>query len=319
MTDVLPPRLEGTVVVAPDRRLGFAEFGPPDGLPVLWFHGTPGARRQIPVEARALARSRGLRIVGIDRPGIGSSTPHLYGSILDFSTDIERVLESLGIDRFAVIGLSGGGPYALGVARALPERVVAVGVLGGVAPTVGLDAIDGGLVSIARRLAPAIALARVPLGIGLTGALRLARPLASPAIEVYARLSPEGDRRMLARPEFKAMFLDDLLNGSRKQMSAPFADVLLFSRHWGFEAGDVQVPVRWWHGDADHIIPLAHGQHMVARLPDARLVVQPGESHLGGLAAAEEILHTLTDLWPARRPVGRRRAAGRRPAPVASD
>ena len=58
MTDVLPPRLEGTVVVAPDRRLGFAEFGPPDGLPVLWFHGTPGARRQIPVEARALARSR---------------------------------------------------------------------------------------------------------------------------------------------------------------------------------------------------------------------------------------------------------------------
>ena len=126
MTDVLPPRLEGTVVVAPDRRLGFAEFGPPDGLPVLWFHGTPGARRQIPVEARALARSRGLRIVGIDRPGIGSSTPHLYGSILDFSTDIERVLESLGIDRFAVIGLSGGGPYALGVARALPERVVAV-------------------------------------------------------------------------------------------------------------------------------------------------------------------------------------------------
>lgn len=307
------------MAVAPDRRLSFAEFGPPDGRPILWFHGTPGARRQIPAEARVVARSEGLRIIGIDRPGIGSSTPHLYRSILDFATDIERVLESLGIDRFAVIGLSGGGPYALGVARAFPERVVGAGILGGVAPTVGADAIDGGLVALGRRLAPVIAVGRVPLGVGLTRALRLARPLASPALEVYARLSPEGDRRMLARPEFKAMFLDDLLNGSRKQLSAPFADVLLFSRHWGFEARDVQVPVRWWHGDADHIIPFAHGQHMVARLPDARLVVQPGESHLSGLDAAEDILRTLTDLWPASavpRRAPARGATGRTARPI---
>ena len=314
MNDVLPPRLEGTVSVAPGRRLSFAEFGPPDGRPVLWFHGTPGARRQIPAEARVLARAEGLRIVGIDRPGIGSSTPHLYPTILDFAADIERVLESLGIDRFGVVGLSGGGPYALAVARAFPERAVAAGILGGVAPTVGPDAIDGGLVALGRRLAPVIAVGRVPLGIGLTGALRLARPLAAPALEVYARLSPEGDRRILARPEFKAMFLDDLLNGSRKQLSAPLADVLLFSRHWGFEARDVQVPVRWWHGDADHIIPFAHGQHMVARLPNAELVVQPGESHLGGMALAEDILRAVTDLWPTVPAPGRRRAGAARPA-----
>jgi pimeloyl-ACP methyl ester carboxylesterase len=294
VTDVLPPRLEGTVAVAPDRRLSFAEFGPPGGRAVLWFHGTPGARRQIPAEARVLAHAEGLRIVGIDRPGIGSSTPHLYGAIIDFAADIERVVESLGIDRFAVIGLSGGGPYALGVARALPHRVQGVGVLGGVAPTVGVDAIDGGLVALGRRLAPVIAVGRVPLGIGLTGAIRLARPLASPALDLYGRLSPEGDRRMLARPEFKAMFLDDILNGSRKQISAPLTDVLLFSRHWGFEVGDVHVPVHWWHGDADHIVPLAHGRHLVDRLPDARLRIQEGESHLGGMALAEEILHTVT-------------------------
>lgn len=318
MTDVLPPRLEGTVAVAPHRRLSFAEFGPPDGRAVLWFHGTPGARRQIPAEARVLARSQGLRIVGVDRPGIGSSTPHLYGSILDFATDIERVVASLGIDRFAVIGLSGGGPYALGVARAFPERVVGVGVLGGVAPTVGVDAIDGGLVALGRRLAPAIAVARVPLGIGLTGAIRLARPLASPALDLYGRLSPEGDRRMLARPEFKAMFLDDILNGSRKQLSAPLADVLLFSRHWGFDAREVQVPVHWWHGDADHIVPLAHGRHLVERLPDAQLRVQEGESHLGGMALAEEILDTLTGDWAPRRRRGSRRppAAARAATPA---
>ena len=102
---------------------------------------------------------------------------------------------------------------------------------------------------------------------------------------------------MLARPEFKAMFLDDLLNGSRKQLAAPFADVVVFARDWGFRLDEVKVPVRWWHGDHDHIVPFAHGQHVVAKLPDAELYHLPGESHLAGLGRAEEILGTMTELW----------------------
>ena len=252
---VLQPRLEGTVALADGRRLSFAEFGPHDGRPIVWLHGTPGARRQIPPEARRLAVRDNLRIIGVDRPGIGSSTPHLYGSISDFTTDFRTLLDRLGIDQTWVIGLSGGGPYALATGALLPDRVQAVGVLGGVAPTVGVDAIDGGLVSLGKRLSPVIAHARVPIGMGLTGMVRLVRPLGQPALKAYARVSPEGDRRLLNRPEFGAMFLDDLFNGSRKQFSAPLADVLLFSRPWGFELADVQVPVRWWHGDADHIVP----------------------------------------------------------------
>ena len=293
----IAPRIEGTVQVTPERRLGFAEFGPPTGRSVVWLHGTPGARRQIPHEARAFAEREGLRIVGIDRPGIGSSTPHLYENMAAFAADLETVAERLGLDELAVVGLSGGGPYALAAGAMLPERVRAVGVLGGVAPTVGPDAVDGGLVSFGRHFAPLLSVARVPIGIGLTQGVRLAKPFASRALDLYARLSPDGDRRLLARPEFKAMFLDDLLNGSRKQLSAPLADVLLFSKDWGFRLADVAVPVRWWHGDADHIIPFAHGQHMVSRLPDAKLLVLHGESHLGGLGVGEQILTTLLALW----------------------
>lgn len=300
MGTVTPPRLEGTISVGPRRRLGFAEFGPPDGRAIVWLHGTPGARRQIPEEARVLAREIGLRIIGIDRPGIGSSTPHLYPSVLGFAADLETVLDGLGVDQLAVIGLSGGGPYALAAAHAMPDRVVAAAVLGGVAPTKGPDAISGGLVSLGVRLAPLVALTHVPTGIFLTGAVRLARPIASPGLDLYARLSPVGDRALLRRPEFKAMFLDDLLNGSRKQLSAPLADVLLFTKDWGFRVGDVTVPVRWWHGDADHIIPFAHGEHMVALLPDGELHPLPGESHLGGLGAGEHILTTLVSIWDAR-------------------
>lgn len=292
------------MAVGPRRRLGFAEFGPPDGRAVVWLHGTPGARRQIPEEARRLAHEMGLRIIGIDRPGIGSSTPHLHADVRGLAGDLEVVADSLGVDEMALIGLSGGGPYALAAAHAMPDRIVAVAVLGGVAPTRGPDAIGGGLVSLGVRLAPLVALTHVPTGMLLTGAVRLARPVASPGLDLYARLSPAGDRALLRRPELKAMFLDDLLNGSRKQLSAPLADVILFTRDWGFRVGDVTVPVRWWHGDADHIVPFAHGEHVVGLLPDAELHVLAGESHLGGLGAGEHILTTLVSLWDARRARG---------------
>ena len=299
MADVIVPRVEGTLKVGGGRRLGFAEFGPPTGQSVFWLHGTPGARRQIPAEAREFAEREGMRIVGIDRPGIGSSTPYLYENMLGFSDDLRTVADRLGIHEMAVIGLSGGGPYALASAHAMPDRVKVVGVLGGVAPTVGPDAIDGGLVSVGRHLAPIISVGRVPIGIGLTATIRVVKPLASRGLDLFARFSPDGDRQLLGRPEFKAMFLDDLLNGSRKRFSAPLADVLLFSKDWGFELADVATPVQWWHGDADHIIPYAHGEHVVSRLPDATLWTLPGESHLGGLGVGEDILTTVLKVLDA--------------------
>jgi pimeloyl-ACP methyl ester carboxylesterase len=293
---VTRPRLEGSIAVRGGRRLGFAEFGSPHGDAIIWMHGTPGARRQIPVEARAYADREGLRIIGVDRPGIGSSTPHVYESILDWTGDLELVADTLGIDKMHLIGLSGGGAYVLAAGAAMPDRVLGIAVLGGVAPTQGVDAPTGGLVSLAAHLAPLVSVARVPIGIALTIGLRILAPLGGPALDLYARMQPPGDRELLARPEFKAMFLDDLLNGSRKQVTAPLSDLILFSRYWGFDAADVKVPVRWWHGDDDHIVPHRHGEHMVRLLPDAALRTIEGESHLSGLGLAEEILTTLMAL-----------------------
>jgi pimeloyl-ACP methyl ester carboxylesterase len=293
MGEITAARLEGTVRVGRGRKLGVAEFGPPDGQALFWFHGTPGARRQIPEEARRLAARDGLRIVGVDRPGVGLSTGHLYDSVAAFVPDLEAVADQLGIERFSTIGLSGGAPYALAVAAGLPDRVASVGVLGGVVPSVGPDAAPGGLVGLAGRFGGLLPLVREPAGMALTTFVRLARPLGSPALDLYARLSPPGDREVLGRPDIKAMFLDDLSsNGSRGLRSVVY-DGILFTRHWGFAPSDVAVPVTWWHGDADNIVPLAHAQHLVPRLPDAVLRVRPGESHLGGLGIAAEVLDTV--------------------------
>ncbi len=291
------PKLEGNIAVGDDRQIGFAEFGDPQGRAIFWLHGTPGARRQIPMEARVYAEERQIRLIGVDRPGIGSSTPFQYDTIFAFAEDLRTIANTLGIDKFEVIGLSGGGPYALACAAAMPDRVVAAGVLGGVAPVRGADGIDGGVSTLITVAAPIVELFGAPLRLAASTLIRLIRPVAEPALYAYARISPEADRQLLVRPEFRAMFLDDLLNGSRKQLAAPFADVVVFARDWGFRLDEVKVPVRWWHGDRDHIVPFEHGQHVVSRLPDAQLTHLPGESHLAGLGRAEEILGSMVELW----------------------
>ena len=292
------PKLEGNVAVGGDRQIGFAEFGAPQGRTIFWLHGTPGARRQIPIEARVYAEEADIRLIGIDRPGIGSSTPHQYENVLEFAEDLRTIADVLGIGKMAVVGLSGGGPYTLACAAAMPERVVAAGVVGGVAPTIGADSIGGGLMgNLGTRVAPILAVAKVPIGMVATTLIRFIRPFGGPAADLYGLVSPPADRALLARPGIKAMFLDDLLNGSRRQMAAPFYDVVAFARDWGFRLDEVKVHVRWWHGDADHIVPYAHGQHVVSRLPDAELFPMPGESHLGGLGRAEEILRSMLEVW----------------------
>ncbi|CAN5869062.1 alpha/beta hydrolase [soil metagenome] len=291
------PKLEGNIAVGSARQLGFAEFGDPQGRAIFWLHGTPGARRQIPTEARVFAEQQGIRLIGIDRPGIGSSTPFQYANVGEFAYDLETMADVLGIGKMMVVGLSGGGPYTLGCAAALPDRILAVGVLGGVAPTVGPDAIGGGVMGFGTTVAPLIEVAGFPLRMAATALIQLIRPVATPALYAYARISPEADRRLLVRPEFQAMFLDDLLNGSRKQLAAPFADVVVFARDWGFRLDEVKVPVQWWHGDQDHIVPYAHGEHVVSLLPDAEMHPIPGESHLAGLGRAEEILQTMLGMW----------------------
>lgn len=296
MKDVKRPALEGNVAVRDGRRLSFAEYGSPRGPAVVWMHGTPGARRQIPLEARAYAEAHGLRIIGIDRPGIGSSTPHLYPQLIDWAGDLEMLCDALAIDTLRLIGLSGGGPYVLAAGAALGDRVEGIAVLGGVAPVLGPDAAPGGIIQLAKWASPLLRAGRVPLGIALTQLIRLARPVAGPGLDLYAAVQPPGDKNLLSRPEFKAMFLDDLLNGSRFQTSAPIHDLILFTRDWGFSLADVQVPVRWWHGDDDHIVPFHHGAHVVDLLPDATMTVIDGESHLGGLGIAEEVLAGVFEL-----------------------
>jgi pimeloyl-ACP methyl ester carboxylesterase len=291
---ITPPRYEGRVSVRDGRVLGVAEFGPPHAEQnVVWFHGTPGARRQIPEAGRRIADQRGVRIIGIDRPGVGLSTAHLYDNLVDFTHDLEVALDKLGIDRFSTVGLSGGAPYALAAAHVLRERVPSVGILGGVVPSGGEEGAGGGLVSLATRFKPLLPILAEPFGALFSSFVRVAKPIGPFAMDLYARTAPEGDRRVLAVPENKEMFLDDLFNSGRHGMQAAAFDAILFTRDWGFSVRDLKVPVTWWQGDEDNIVPLSHAQHIVPLIPGAELRIRPGDGHLGGLGIAEEVLDTI--------------------------
>ena len=125
------PRAEGQFLLADGRRLGYAEFGDPTGPVVLWFHGTLGARRQFLASGRRAAEQLGLRVIVIERPGTGLSDSHRYSSVSEWVADMAQVADALDAEQLGVVGMSGGGPYALacGALPPLVDRVAAVGVL----------------------------------------------------------------------------------------------------------------------------------------------------------------------------------------------
>jgi pimeloyl-ACP methyl ester carboxylesterase len=258
---------------------------------VLWFHGTPGARRQVAPGIRLAAEREHLRIIGVERPGIGASTPHHYAQVKDFAADIEVLLDHLGLDRVAVVGLSGGGPYTLACAHELPDRVLGACVLGGVAPGVGEEAVTGGPVAFGIGKTDILRKVERPVNALLRGLIVGLTPLARPAFVVVTRLFPEGDRRVFETDGVREMFLEDLIIGVHDGgVRAALQDAYLFTKPWGFKVRDIHIPVHWWHGDADSIIPLRHGLHMAALLQDCTFTIRPGDSHLSGYAAANEVV-----------------------------
>ncbi len=293
------PYRDSFIKLRDGRRLAYAEFGAEDGPVVFWFHGTPGGRWQTPPDAPGVAAEHGFRLVGVDRPGIGGSSPHHKRTFLTWADDIIQLADHLRADQFAAIGLSGGGPYVLGCAHEHPDRM-AIGVsLGGVGPLDGSDGAPGfgKLTSMAAR---AVHPLRRPLGRALFGGVWPIRPLAHVGISLYKRFGPSTDRAVFAIPEFRDMFADDIRNATRRIADAPVYDIALFGQPWGFSPRDIQVPIRIWHGDVDLVVPLSHSEHLAELIPDSDLVVVPGLGHFAGFMNSPHVFSTIADLWRDR-------------------
>jgi len=279
------------------RRLGYDDYGPADGVPVMLLHGTPSSRCGWYVfGSTSLADRLGLRVIAPDRPGLGLSTYQAGRHIVDWPADAAALADHLGLDRFAVLGYSGGGPYAAACALQLPERLTAAGIVGGAGPY--------DLAGVADEISPAIlfllTLARdrprmaERLFSWLGGLARHApRSLIAQAMAVL----PEPDRAALARREVQQAVVVAFLEALRSGPRGARLDTALMAGPWGFAPQDVAMPVHLWHGEEDRFVPPAVLHRLAGMLPNARARFYPGEGHVSLLANhGEEILGEFAGL-----------------------
>ncbi|KKZ75054.1 alpha/beta hydrolase [Streptomyces showdoensis] len=289
----------GQPVRTDDGRLLMAEeWGDPSGTPVVLFHGTPGSRVGTALPDLA-ARHPGFRFLAYDRPGYGESPRAPGRRVADAAGDTAAVADAFGIESFAVVGRSGGGPHALACAALLPERVRAAAVLVGLAPpdAAGLDWYAGMTPFNVREygLARAHLDGRDPGGLERDLAARAAAIRQDPERlldDLGADLSPH-DRPIVADPRVRTVLLRTYREALRVSHHGWLDDCLAFVRPWGFDVASVAAPVLLWHGLDDAFSPLGHTRWLAGRIPGAEPVLVPGAGHFAAQYALPEVLRWL--------------------------
>ncbi len=286
-------------IMLPDgRRLGYAEFGHGNGPVVLHFHGLPGSR----LEGRLLAEAAsdlGIRLIAIDRPGMGMSDYLLDRQIVQWPADVAVLADTLGLDKFAVEGFSGGGPYAIASAVYLPDRVNVCGLISSAGPKgIELDR------QYSSRHVPSAAMIRKitdSANRAWGGFARGCQDINSASRFVETRLSdifPGGPDAALGRdPKVQEIFTADFYEAFRQGSDGEAREDFLRNIPWEFSPAQIspQVPVFLWHGELDANVPICVGRAIAKKIPHCKSTFYPKDGHISvPYSHASEILRMLT-------------------------
>lgn len=278
----------GETIGLPDgRRVGVARHGVvAGGLPVIVAHGTPASRLGHEF-LHAAAVERSVSIICVDRPGHGLSDPKPDRTIGGWAADAAGVADALGIDRFAVLGYSGGGPYAIAAAAGLPERVLTAATMAGVCSLDDELALDGmnptdvKLIKLIRRHERAAWLA-------LWVFANMAKRAPGFGLKQFAKEVSEPDRVVLfeAGPSGFS-FVNEAF---RQGVDGVLLDYRLCSQSWDFDPSRATCHVDIWQGDADRLVPVRHAEVVAGLIPDATVHVLPGVGHVSIQRQTDKIL-----------------------------
>ena len=283
------PLPRGSVELPDGRTLAYGSFGDPQGAPLLLLDG-PGSR-VVANFAHEPARAAGVHVIAPDRPGMGDSDPKPGRTIVDWVDDAAALVEHLGWDRFAVLGVSGGCPYACATAWAHPERVTRLGIVAGIAPLDLPGARDG----MSRATRNGFFFARRAPWL-LRWAFRRMGARAQRHPEEIAK------RLMATRPEDQFVMStparEIVIDGMPVMWRAADADAhefVLMTRPWGFALEEISVPTLLWYGGADTVHPQGMGRALEDRIPDARATYVPDVGSFAFIVALEPILRALSE------------------------
>jgi len=291
MTD---PWVAEACVELPAGALMVRQSGVPDGTPLVYFHGTPSSRLETSY-ADGLCVELGVRMICFDRPGYGESPARPF-SLASIARDTADLADALGVDRFATVGQSGGGPFSLAAAAVLGDRVVRAGVASGAGPIsavpelqVVLDDNDRaglGLLPDADASAAQFALGFEPLR------QAFAAPPAQLLAGFRSMLSPR-DGELLGRPEFATCLMAAMRESLRHGTIGGGWDNVAWVGPWDVDLAEIRQPVLLWYGEDDPLCPPEAGRWLAEHLPTATLVLRPGEGHMGVMEHGREILEAL--------------------------
>ena len=257
--------------------------GPPDGVPLVLHHGTPSCGMLYRGWVEACAE-RGVKLIGFSRPAYGRSDRLEGRTVSDVVPDVEALADALGFDRFYVLGHSGGGAHALACAARLPERVLAAATVAGAAPhdAEGLDWLAGqedeNVEEWNAALAGGETLRQLLEDWAAEMLSEAEEPAANEGVESLGSLVSDADRASIT-PETAAFAAARRKHTLSAGIWGWFDDDIAETKPWGFELGDMRVPVSVWHGGQDRFVPPAHGEWLVDAIPAATARFRPDEGH----------------------------------------
>jgi pimeloyl-ACP methyl ester carboxylesterase len=281
-----------TLKLSDGRRLVYSVVGPDDGEPVIYCHGAIGTPLEASVDLVAMTERLGVRYLCPSRPGVGGSDPLPGRSIPAFADDMRELADALALDRFSVVGVSAGGPYALAAGWRLGGRVRRVAVCSSLSPLCAVHRTPG----MQRRIRAALSVVShapatcIAVGDAVLPVIARHPELLSHVISAHA--APQ-ERQRLAQADERSAASNSFLDAARDGVRGMVEDFLVYSGEWGFAPADVGSEVQLWHGQSDPLVPVEHALQLAATLPDCRVFIDPDEGHHFFRSSLERILAAL--------------------------
>jgi pimeloyl-ACP methyl ester carboxylesterase len=259
------------------RRIGYSEYGPSTGIPIVFLHGAPGSRIDA-MQFTPIANQLNCRLISIDRPGIGLSSPVTRRYLRDYPADVVAVADRLRLPAFRVLGVSGGGPYALSCAAALPpSRLLATGVAVGLGPpNAGKLGMGWGWYILWKVMPWLPWLMRwfVQWRFGDGSEAAAVRYLEDEKVKMSA-----DERKALMEPEVWNRAVLGLRESVRQGVDGYVEDMMVLSQPWSFDLHDARGRVRLWYGGKDILSTAEAGQWINSQLERSELTVYEDSSH----------------------------------------
>ncbi|MCX4186234.1 alpha/beta fold hydrolase [Methylophaga sp. OBS4] len=259
------------------RMLACLELGNASGEAVIYCHGYPGSRLEARLAEQAVKRL-GLRLIAPDRPGFGESSFQAGRTIGAWANDIKQLADQLGLERFSILGVSGGGPYTLACAAGIPERINQIALVGALAPLSGMHSTRD-MVAFNRMVLTLgtwyPALARRVVGL----MARWFRRQPESLFKFMLAGAPEADKKVIDDPGFKVIWLASVKAALLQGGQGVAWELPLLAQPWDFNLEQVLVPVQIWHGLSDTVVPATMARYLVETLPHNKVHYLQGEGH----------------------------------------